>query len=173
MPTPIKIELTPEQIQRAEDEAQRRQRVNESKGLRGRNRAAASGSRALEMHRLGALGEVAVAAHLGLEDYLFAESEAKRGTADLPGDIEVKTRSKHKYDLIVQRSEREDKKLVLVTVENNEVLIHGWCVAGEVMQGRFWADPARGRPAYFVPKKHLNDLSSLVEVESSEEQLSI
>lgn len=121
------------------------------------------------MHRLGALGEVAVAAHLGLEDYLFAESEAKRGTADLPGDIEVKTRSKHGYDLIVQRNERPDKKLVLVTVEGGRILVHGWCLAGDVMQERFWADPARGRPAFFVPKNILNPLESLTVVESLEE----
>ena len=123
------------------------------------------------MHRLGALGEVAVAAHLGLEDYVFAESEAKRGTADLPGDIEVKTRSRHGYDLIVQRDERPDKKLVLVTIENNRILLHGWCVAGDVMQERFWADPARGRPAYFVPKRVLNSLDTLDVVESPIEEL--
>lgn len=121
------------------------------------------------MHRLGALGEVAVAAHLGLEQHLFAESEAKRGTSDLPGDIEVKTRSRHYYDLIVQRDERPDKKLVLVTIENNRVLIHGWCVAGDVMQERFWADPARGRPAYFVPKNILSPMDTLSGVESLEE----
>jgi len=121
------------------------------------------------MHRLGAQGEVAVAAHLGLEQHLFAEKEAKRGVADLPGDIEVKTRSRHYYDLIVQRDERPDKKLVLVTIENNRILIHGWCVAGDVMQERFWADPARGRPAFFVPKNVLKPLESLSGVESLEE----
>lgn len=125
------------------------------------------------MHQLGALGEVAVASHLGLEDYLFLESEAIRGVSDLPGDIEVKTRSRHGYDLIVQRNERRDKNLVLVTVENNKILIHGWCVAGEVMQDRFWADPARGRPAFFVPKSMLKPIESLVNVESLEEKVTL
>lgn len=142
-------------------------------GLRGRNRAPAVGTRALDMHRLGATGEVAVAVHLGLEDHLFTETVAKRGSADLPGDIEVKTRSKHSYDLIVQRDERKDKRLVLVTVQNGTVFLHGWCVAGDVMQERFWADPAGGRPAYFIPKCNLRDISelhdSLVSVESTAE----
>jgi hypothetical protein len=113
------------------------------------------------MHRLGAVGEVAVAAHLGLEDHLFTETVARRGSADLPGDIEVKTRSKHCYDLIVQKDERPDKRLVLVTVQGGTIFVHGWCVAGDVMQERFWADPARGRPAYFVPKCHLRDIEEL------------
>ena len=121
------------------------------------------------MHRLGAVGEVAAAVYLGLEAHLFSEQIARRGSADLPGDIEVKTRSKHSYDLIVQKDERPDKRLVLVTVERNTVLLHGWCVAGDVMQEKFWADPARGRPAYFVPKSNLRDISELMEVESQEE----
>lgn len=107
------------------------------------------------------MGEVAVAVHLGLEEHLFSETVARRGSADLPGDIEVKTRSKHRYDLIVQRDERADKRLVLVTIEGGTMLVHGWCVAGDVMQERFWADPAGGRPAYFVPKCHLRDITEL------------
>jgi len=127
------------------------------------------------MHRLGAVGEVAVAVHLGLEAYLFTEQTAKRGSSDLPGDIEVKTRSKHSYDLIVQKDERPNKKLVLVTSQNGTVFIHGWCVAGDVMQERFWSDPAGNRPAYFVPKcnlRHIHELMELVEsVEGTVEPL--
>lgn len=120
------------------------------------------GDKALSMHMLGAKGEVAVASFLNLEEHLFIEQTAKRGSSDLPGDIEVKTRSKHSYDLIVQRNERVDKKLVLVTIEKDKILLHGWCVAGDVMEEKFWADPARGRPAYFVPKTNLRDISELL-----------
>jgi len=153
----------------AEAEAERRQGVNSQSGLKGRNGGPAVGNKALEMHKLGATGEVAVAVYLNLEEHLFSEKTARRGSSDLPGDIEVKTRSKHSYDLIVQRNERPDKKLVLVTVQNGTVFIHGWCVAGDVMREEFWADPARGRPAFFVPKRVLNDISTLETVESSEE----
>jgi hypothetical protein len=115
------------------------------------------------MHRLGATGEVAAAVHLGLEAHLFSEQTARRGSSDLPGDIEVKTRSRHKYDLIVQRDERPDKRIVLVTIERDKVMLQGWCVAGDVMDKEFWADPAGGRPAYFVPKDKLRDISELME----------
>jgi len=130
-------------------------------GLRGRNRAPERGGRALELHRLGAMGEVAAAVHLGLESHLFKELTARRGSADLPGDIEVKTRSRHKYDLIVQKDERPGKRLVLVTIENRSVFLHGWCEATDVMEEKYWADPAGGRPAYFVPKGVLRDITEL------------
>jgi hypothetical protein len=155
------VNLTEEQRNKALAEADRRQSYNESRNLSGRNRAPAKGSKALNMHQLGAIGEMAAAVYFGVEDQVFSATTAVRNSSDLPGDIEVKTRSKHSYDLIVQKNERPDKKIVLVTVENNEVRVHGWCVAGDVMRQQFWADPARGRPAYFVPKRALNPLSTL------------
>ena len=144
------------------EEGMRRQRVNEARGLRGRNGGAWQGSKALDIHLLGAAGEVAVASYLGLKEHLFKDTEAKRGSDDLPGGIDVKTRSKSRYDLIVQRQSDPDKKFVLVTVENQQTLIHGWCYGHEALQEQYWADPARGRPAYFVPKEALHSMDALL-----------
>ena len=141
-------------------EGMRRQAVNEAKGLRGRNRGPRFGQKALDVHLLGAAGEMAVASYLGLKEYLYRETEAKRGSDDLPG-IDVKTRSKHSYDLIVQKNENPEKKFVLVTIESQKTLIHGWCYGREAMQEQYWADPARGRPAYFVPKEALCSMDTL------------
>ena len=134
--------------------------MNEAKGLRGRNKGPRFGDEALKVHLLGAAGEVAVASFLGLKHELFKESEARRGSEDLPG-IDVKTRSRHSYDLIVQRQSDPDKKFVLVTIENQQTLIHGWCYGKDAMQSQFWKDPARGRPAYFVPKYALHPIETL------------
>ena len=142
------------------EEGMRRQAVNEAKGLRGRNRGPRFGQKALDVHLLGAAGEMAVASHLGLKRFLYQETEARRGSDDLPG-IDVKTRSKHAYDLIVQKNEDPGKKFVLVTIENKTTLIHGWCYGKEAMEERFWADPARGRAAYFVPKQYLRSIDTL------------
>jgi len=120
------------------------------------------------MHKLGAVGEMAAAVCLGLEGQVFSSPSAVRGSSDLPGDIEVKTRGKHRYDLIVQGNERLDKKIVLVTVEGDTILLHGWCVAGEVMKREYWADPARGRPAYFVPKTALRPIETLIPVKADQ-----
>jgi hypothetical protein len=142
------------------EEGHRRQAVNEAKGLRGRNRGPRFGDKALQVHLLGAAGEMAVASYLGLKHELYKETEAKRGSDDLPG-IDVKTRSKKHYDLIVQKNESPSKKFVLVTIENQETLLHGWCYGEEAMMDEYWADPARGRPAYFVPQKALRSMESL------------
>jgi len=160
MHTPIEFVFTEEERQQAMEEGQRRQSVNESKGLRGRNGGAWKGSKALDIHMLGAAGEMAVASYLEMKDHLYKETEARRGSDDLPG-IDVKTRSKASYDLIVQKGEDSQRIFVLVTIERQRTLIWGWCYGHEAMQERFWADPARGRPAYFVGKEHLHPMEDL------------
>ena len=161
MPTPIEFVFTEEERILAKQEGIRRQDVNAAKGLRGRNGGAWQGSKALDIHLLGAAGEVAVASYLGLKEHLFKETEACRGSDDLPGGIDIKTRSKLRYDLIVQKHENPSKKFVLVTIENRQTLLHGWCWGGEAINEKFWADPARGRPAYFVPKENLHSMETI------------
>jgi hypothetical protein len=159
-PLPIVFTFTDEERRLAMEEGRRRQAVNEAKGLRGRNRGPRFGDRALEVHLLGAAGEVAVASYLGLKHELFKEKEAKRGSDDLP-NIDVKTRSRHSYDLIVQKNEDPNKRFVLVTIQNQKTLLHGWCYGEEAMKDEFWADPARGRPAYFMLQSALRSMESL------------
>jgi hypothetical protein len=159
--SPIEFVFTPEERRLAMEEGMRRQAVNEAKGLRGRNKGPRFGDKALEVHLLGAAGEMAVASYMGLKEHLYAEKEARRGSDDLPGGIDVKTRSKHRYDLLVQRNENPDRKFVLVTIQDQKTLIHGWALGRDCMKEEFWADPARGRPAYFVGKEHLRPMETL------------
>ena len=142
-------------------EALRRQRVNERKGLKGRNGGPASGDRALFFHKLGAAGELAVADYLQLREFLYQETEAKRGSSDLPPNIDIKTRSRHSYDLICQLDERPGKILVLVTIQNKTTLLHGWMKSEDAMKEQWKKDPAGGRPAYFVPSCELHSLVDL------------
>jgi hypothetical protein len=158
---PLTFAFTPDQRQRARSEAFRRQALNEKQGRKGRNNGAENGELALRHHLLGAAGEMAVAVMLGMEDKLYQETEAQRGSFDLPPNIDIKTRSKHRYDLIVQLDESPDKILVLVTIENRITLIHGWIKARDAMKEQWKKDPAGGRPAYFVPKTELHSLSLL------------
>jgi hypothetical protein len=96
------------------------------KDLRGRNGGAWKGSKALDIHLLGAAGEVAVASYLGMKEHFFIRTRrlTEGKSDDLPG-IDVKTRRR------------------------------------DAMKEEFWADPARGRPAYFVTKEHLRPMESL------------
>ena len=143
------------------EEGIRRQGTNEAQGLRGRNGGAWKGSKALDIHLLGAAGEVAVASYLNLKHELFKERQAKRDSDDLPG-MDVKTRSNHSYDLIVQKRSDHSKKFILVTIANQTTLLHGWAYGEECMKDGFWADPARGRPAYFVPQAALRSMETLL-----------
>jgi hypothetical protein len=158
--SPIEFVFNPEERRLAMEEGIRRQSVNEAKGLRGRNNGPRFGAKALEVHLLGAAGEMAVASYMGLKQHLYKETEARRGSDDLPG-IDVKTRSRHSYDLIVQKNEDARKKFVLVTIESQKTFLHGWCYGEEAMEEKYWADPARGRPAFFVPKTVLRSMESL------------
>ena len=142
-------------------EAMRRQRVNEQKGLKGRNGGPADGGKALLFHQLGAAGELAVADFLHLRRFLYQETEAIRGSFDLPPNIDVKTRSRHDYDLICQLDEKPGKTLVLVTIQNKITLLHGWIRSEDAMKEQWKKDPAGGRPAYFVPQSALLSLVDL------------
>ena len=157
----IHFTLSEEEKKMAIEEGVRRQKANEAKSLKGRNGGPESGKKALRVHILGAAGEMAMASFLNLKQYIFLNKNANRGSADLPFNIDVKTRSKHYYDLIVQKNEDPTKIYTLVTIEDKKIFLHGWLLGKDCMRENFWADPANGRPAFFIPKNLLNPIESL------------
>lgn len=150
------FQLSQEEKELAIKEAFRRQSFNEQRNIAGRNGGASAGELALFYHQIGAAGEVAVASYLGLKEYLFKEERPSRDSYDLPFRIDVKTRTRHCYDLIVQLDDKSDKIYWLVTIQNKEVRIHGWIKHCDCAKPEFIKDPANGRKAYFVPKYCLN-----------------
>lgn len=157
----INIQLTDEQLAIAEAEAIRRQRYNEQKRYKGRNRAPEVGDKALALHRLGTIGELAVACYLELEEYLFQAETPMSGSHDLPGRIEVKTRSKHGYDLLVQLDDQPDKVFVLVTHADSVTKIVGWILGRNAMRKEWIREFVRGRPCYAVPQNQLRPIEEL------------
>ena len=132
-----------------------------SRRTQGRNNAPAQGTTAQLMHLLGAAGELAVACYLGLEDEVFKDTEPVRGSSDLPGRIDVKCRSNHSYDLLVQLDDEPDKKFVLVTIQNRRTFIHGWIFGKDAMKEQWIKTYVRGRTCYAVPQEHLNPIEEL------------
>jgi hypothetical protein len=57
----VSHDLDPDSLAKAVFEGERRQSINERMGLVGRNMGPASGSKALDIHVLGAKGELAAA----------------------------------------------------------------------------------------------------------------
>lgn len=156
----VEIVFTEEQRQRALDEAVRRQQSNEAVGRRGRNNGPAVGVEALDMNVIGAGGELAVAIYLGMEDHVFTDLVPVRGSADLPGKIDVKTRKCHSWDLLVQLDDDLDKTYVLVTIQNKRIFIQGW-IHGSMMRAEWVHEYRRGRPCYCVPQSELNPIEDL------------
>jgi hypothetical protein len=160
---PIEIKLSNEEKTIAKLEAKRRQSDNESKNIKGRNGGEQYGAKALKMHLYGSFGEMAVASYLNLKEYLYLEKIAVRGSCDLPYDIDVKTRSEHWHDLIIQLDDDPKKIFVLVTINKN-CFIHGWIKGEDIMNKKYIKDPAKGRKAYFIPSEELKPMEDLIKI---------
>jgi hypothetical protein len=158
----VEICFTDAQKARIWDEAHRRQSENEAANRRPRNRAASRGSRALSHHLYGAAGEMAVASYLDLENSVFLDKEPTRNSRDLPGDIDVKCRPNHAWDLLVQLDDDPTKNFVLVTIQNKQVLVQGWINGKEAMKEEWVKEFVKGRPCYAVPQQELKDPTSIV-----------
>lgn len=104
-----------------------------------------------QWHVEGALGECAVAKALGL--YWTGNLGNLRAT-DV-GRYQVRTRSRHDYDLILHPEDPDDDVYFLVTGLNGRYRIHGWILGRDGKRDEYWSDPAGGRPAYFVPQAAL------------------
>lgn len=165
----VEIVFTPEEKSRIYDEGHRRQSYNESKNFAGRNKAPSRGAAALGMNLIGAAAELAVARYLGMMDHLFLEEKPVRGSCDLPG-IEVKCRSKHGYDLLVQIDDNiQDKTYVLVTIADKKTLIVGWIDGKSVPENATIKEYVKGRPAYAIPQGKLRRIEELKQLLASDE----
>ncbi len=110
-----------------------------------------------QIHIEGCLGEFAAAKELGRFPFGMP---VFRGS-DLGGNLEVRTRSASWYDLILHPEDHDDARYVLVTGVNGEYDVRGWILGRDGKLDKYWADPAGGRPAFFVPQKALQPLSAI------------
>lgn len=156
----IEFKFTDEQRAKALAEGMRRQSFNEQRNVRGRNRAPDRGDAAQQMHLLGAAAELAVAYYLGAEQHLYLDQSPVRGSCDLPG-IDVKCRSRHNYDLLVQLDDDLTKTYVLVTIENQKTRIHGYIPGIEVPAVGTVREFVPRRPCYVVPRSALRHIDIL------------
>jgi hypothetical protein len=102
-------------------------------------------------HCEGACGEYAVAKFLGIT---WNGSVDTFKADDLPG-IQVRTRSKHDYELIVRKHDTEETNWILVTGVAPDFWVRGWMPGSKAKQSQ-WLRDYGGRPeAYFIPTKEL------------------
>lgn len=108
-------------------------------------------------HIEGACGEMAVAKMLGI----FWDGSVNTWKAnDLPG-IQVRTRSRHHYDLIVRPGDDDQATWVLITGRCPSYRVRGWIDGREAKRPEWLANHAGRAPAYFVPADQLNPMNEL------------
>ena len=111
------------------------------------------------IHILGACGECAFAK--GTNRYWSAGVNTFKGS-DVGANIQIRTRSRHDYDLIVRHGDRDDDIFVLVTGGPQTFLIHGWIKCSDAKQPQFLANYGDHGEAFFVPKSALLPIEQLI-----------
>jgi len=116
-----------------------------------------------EIHIQGACGECVVAKHCKM---FWNGSVNTFKLPDLGCKIQVRTRRKHSYDLLVRPREPDNDIYILVTgvigSYTKSLTIRGWCWGHEAKANPNWLHDYGNRPAaYFVPADTLHDMEEL------------
>lgn len=126
----------------------------------GRDDAHGAAGNGWQMHIEGAMGELAAAKAMGR---FWSGTINSFGGADMGARIQVRTRSRHDYDLIVRDNDQDDHLFILVTGEAPEYRVRGW-ISGSESKRDCWRKSPNGRPeAWFVPASALHPLVTMDE----------
>lgn len=111
-------------------------------------------------HIEGACGEFATAK---AKNWLWNGSINTFHNAGDVGKVEVRTRTKHHYELIVRSNDNDAVPFVLVTGIAPTYRVHGW-IYGREAKREEWSQNHGGRPpAYFVPQNELEPIDTLTQ----------
>lgn len=114
-----------------------------------------------ESHIEGACGECAAAK--AMRRYWPASVDTYRTGDDVDG-LQIRTRSRHDWDLIIRKPDRDDAIFVLVTGRvGGEYRVHGWIVGGDGKRDEYWKTYNDRPPAWFVPQSALHPLETCPE----------
>lgn len=147
------VTLTPSELEVAAIIAVKRQAENLCAAGRS-NRYGAQQDGGWSLHIEGACGEMAVAKWRGI----FWSGNVGNLQADDVGRAQVRTRSRHDYELIIHKDDRDDRAFILVTGLAPQFVLRGWIYGHAGKNPEWWRDPAGGRPAFFVPQSALRPM---------------
>lgn len=150
------VRLTLAEMEQASILGCRRQIESLSKGRKDQH--GFSGEDGWTVHIEGAGGELAVAKVLGIYPVFGLNTFH---AADLARNIQVRTRSRDDYDLLVRPNDADDAIFVLVTGRIPNFEVRGWILGRDAKREDWLADHGGRPPAYFVKAKHLRDISTL------------
>lgn len=107
----------------------------------------------LARHVNGAGGEQAVAKCCG--KYWGGPRGVFKGP-DIGRNIQVRTRTRHDWELPVREGERDDHVFFLVTGIVPRFAVRGWIMGRDAKRPDWWKDHGGLPPAFFVPQDELN-----------------
>lgn len=149
--------LTPEQKAYADRVAMARHTEAVNRGLPDRHGFTGD---SFTIHQRGARGEAALAAWLFPDQDWELTVNTFHSQPDLPGHIEVRTRSRSKYELIIRQNDDPEAVYVLVAQVGEAWWLRGWIQGHQVHPE--WLQTHGGREeAYFVPHHALRDIHEL------------
>lgn len=141
----IDVLLTPYELEMAAIQGMRRQIEAVQKGL---GHIAGYEGIGWDIHIEGAAGELAFAK--AINRYWSGSVNTFKTGGDV-GALQVRTRSKHSYELLVRDGDRDDDLFVLVTGTAPHFKVWGW-IYGRDAKRPEWKQTHGNRPAaYFVP----------------------
>lgn len=112
------------------------------------------------IHILGACGEVAFAK--ATNRYWSGSVNTFKTGGDVGGHIQIRTRSRSHYDLIVRDNDNDDDIFVLVTGGPAEFDVKGYMRASDAKSEKYRANWGNYGEAYFVPQAELHPIDALV-----------
>ena len=104
------------------------------------------------IHILGALGECAFAK--ATNRYWSGSVNTFKSGGDV-GSIQVRTRARHEYELIVRSQDKDEDIFVLVTGGPSSFDVRGWVRGSEAKDASYVANHGGHGEAYFVPSRSL------------------
>lgn len=106
-------------------------------------------------HIEGACGEVAVAKALGR--YWNGSVGTFKDGGDVGYRVQVRTRSRHDYDLIVRADDKDDDYFILVTGRAPAFVVRGYVLGHDAKREEWQRDHGGHGAAFFVPQTALTE----------------
>lgn len=152
----VKVDLSWYELELAVNVGSRRQMESIRKNLQDAH--GYNGEDGWTKHIEGACGEMVVAKLLGM----YWDGSVNTFKRPDVGTIQVRTRSKSTYDLIVRPNDEDDSIFVLVTGVAPSFEVVGFIRGGDAKQ-EAWSESYGDRPsAFFVPQESLMPIENLV-----------
>lgn len=158
----INIKLTPYEFEIAMMIGTRRQEEAVRKGLKDKHGLEFGSKDPLVCHIEGVAGEMACAQALNI---YWVPTVNTFKSPDLSYDIQVKTRGRPDYDLLVRPKDDANHVFVLVTKEltNLTYRVHGYLHGFDAKKPEYLQNHGGRAPAYFVPQSALGPIEDLIQ----------